>query len=141
MSGLAEVAVTLAGLGHQPPWAGGPLTPQSLIDSYCKPGMQSGWQTEKRVHSMFHAGFCGDDGEHGYDGGHDWIADLARSGWRPLPDIGDWPLVAFMLWRPRSTDPRFALAHYCEGDLAIEVFDSKQAAGEGLQALRRELAA
>jgi hypothetical protein len=118
-----------------PPLPRDPLTPQSLIDTYCQPGMQSGWQTEKREHSMFHAGFCS------YDGGHSWIDALMQSGWRPLCDIGDWPLVAFMLWRARPTDPRFAIAHYCEGDLAVEVFDSKKAAGDALQALRHEQAA
>jgi hypothetical protein len=125
---------------RRPP-VGGLLTPQTLIDAYCQPGMQSGWRTERREHSRFHAGFCGYDGERGYDGGHSWIDALMRSGWRPLCDIGDWPLVAFMLWRARPTDPRFAIVHYCEGDLAIEVFDDKQAAGEALKTLRRQHAA
>ena len=120
-----------------PPPEGGPLTPQALIDVYCQPGMQSGWRTKRRTHSMFHAGFCGFDGQRGYDDGYAWMNDLMQSGWLPLYDIGDWPLVVFMLWRARATDPRFAIAHYCEGDMAIELFDSKQAASNGLRALRR----
>ncbi len=141
MSGPAEVVAAVAGLDAPLPPEGGRLTPQALIDTYCQPGMQSGWRTKRRKHSVFHAGFCGFDGHGGYDDGHSWIADLAESGWRSLPEIGDWPLVAFMLWRARPEDPRFAIAHYCEGDFAVEVFDDKQAASQGLQKLHREHAA
>lgn len=139
MSGPTEVVASLAGTAPQPPTVPRDrLTPTTLIDAYCQPGMQSGWRTKRHKHSVFYAGFCGFDGHRGYDGGHSWIAALAESGWRPLPEIGDWPLVAFMLWRARPEDPRFAIAHYCEGDFAVEVFDDKQAASQGLQKLRRE---
>ena len=142
MSGPAEVVASLAGIAPQPPKApGDQLTPGALIDTYCQPGMQSGWRTKHRKHSVFHAGFCGFDGHRGYDDGHSWIAELAESGWRPLPEIGDWPLVAFMLWRARPADPRFAIAHYCEGDMAVEVFNDQHSASQALAKLRREHAA
>lgn len=99
--------------------------------------MQGGWRTRRGKHSVFHAGFCGFDGQHGYENGYSWMGDLMRSGWFPLSDIGEWPLVVFMLWRARATDPRFAIAQYCEGDMAIELFDSKQAASNGLRELSR----
>jgi hypothetical protein len=138
MSGPAEMVAELAGLDDAPPPGGGPLTPQALIDTYCRPEMQSGWRTKRRKHSTFHAGFCGFDGHKGYDDGYSWMTDLTRSGWVQLPDIGDWPLVAFMLWHAKPSDPRYSIAHYCEGDTAIEVFDSKHAVVQVLQALRRK---
>jgi hypothetical protein len=141
VSGLADVAATLAGLGHEPPWAGGPLTPQALIDSYCKPGIHNAWESQTRAHSTFHAGFCGYDGEHGYEDWYALIVALNGSGWRALGRIGSWPLTVFMAWPARSSDPRWALAHYCEGDFAIEVFDSQPAIVGAVRALRRESAA
>jgi hypothetical protein len=138
MSGPAVIAAALAGLDDAPPPGDGPLTPQALIDTYCRPGMQSGWRTKRRKHSMFHAGFCGFDGHKGFDDGYSWMTDLTRSGWVQLPEVGDWPLVAFMLWHAKPSDPWYAIAHYCEGDTAIEVFDSKHATAQGLQTLRRK---
>ena len=138
MSGAADLVAAVAGIAPQPPAAGGPLTPQALIDTYCQPGMQSGWRSARRSRSIFNAGSCGYDGRRGFDDGYEWIAELAASGWRPLPALGDWPFIAYMLWRAWPSDPRWAVAHYCEGDLAIEVFDDKQAASDGLQQLRRE---
>jgi len=140
VSGAAEVVAALSGIAPSPA-PSDQLTPRILIDTYCQPGMQSGWRTKRRKHSVFHAGFCGYDGERGYDDGHSWIADLVASGWRPLHELGEWPLVAFMLWPARGSDPRWAIAHYCEGDMAIELFDSKQDASQGLQQLRRQHAA
>ena len=75
MSGAAEVVAALSGIAPSPA-PGDQLTPRVLIDTYCQPGMQSGWRTKRRKHSMFHAGFCGFDGQRGYDDGHSWIADL-----------------------------------------------------------------
>jgi hypothetical protein len=138
MSGPAEVVAALAGIGEQPPPEGGPLTPAALIDTYCQPGMQSSWRTEEREDSMFHAGFCGYDGHQGFDDGHEWIANLTGSGWCALPALGDWPLVAFMFWPARPSDPRWAIAHYCEGDMAVEVFGDKDAANRGYARLRRQ---
>jgi hypothetical protein len=138
MSGPAEVVATLARLGEQPPWAGGPLTPQSLIDTYCKPGIHNAWESETRAHSTFHAGFCGCDGEHGYEDGYALIVALEGSGWRALRKLGPWPLTVFMVWPARSSDPRWALAHYCEADFAIEVFDCQSATGEEVRALHAE---
>ncbi len=138
MSGPAEVVGAVAGVAPGPPASGGPLTPQALIDAYCQPGMQSGWRSRRRQGSMFNAGFCGYDGQQGFDDGHEWLAELAASGWRPLPGLGDWPLVVFMLWKARASDPRWVIAHHCEGDMAVEVFDDKQAASDGLKRLRSE---
>jgi hypothetical protein len=138
MSGPAEVVAAIAGLGEQPPPEGGPLTPAVLIDTYCRPGMQSMWRTEKRKDATFHAGFCGYDGRQGFDDGHEWIADLTESGWHPLHDLGEWPLMAFMFWPARPSDPRWAIAHYCEGDFAVEAFVDRDAANRGYTRLRRE---
>jgi hypothetical protein len=117
---------------------GGPLTPQALIDTYCQPGMQSEWRSRRRRGSMFNAGYCSYDGHHGFYNGTEWLVELAASGWQPLPELGDWPLVVFMLWQARASDPRWAIAHYCKGDMAVEVFDDKQAASDGLKRLRSE---
>jgi hypothetical protein len=38
-------------------------------------------------------------------------------------------------------DPRYAIAHYCEGDFAVEVFPNLEAAAEGLRQLRVDHAA
>jgi len=138
VSGPADVVAALAGLGGQPAADGAPVTPQALIDLYCQRGMQSGWRSERRESSMFNAGFCGFDGRRGYDDGHGLIENLAAGGWRPLPELGDWPLMVFLLWPARSSDARFAIAHYCEGDLAIEVFDGKHAAAIALGELREQ---
>jgi hypothetical protein len=142
VSGPADVVGAVAGLGGQPPAGGGPLTPQVLIGTYCQPPADEerrigSWRSRQRADSMFNAGFCSFDGHHGFDDGHGWISDLTASGWRPLPELGDWPSVAFVFWAALPSDPRWAIAHYCEGDMAVEVFTDKQAADRGYTRLRR----
>jgi hypothetical protein len=142
VSGPAEVVAAIAGLGGPPPAGGGPLTPQVLIDTYCQPpadeeSRTGAWRSEQRADSMFNAGFCGFDGRQGFDEGHDWISELAESGWCPLPGLGEWPLVAFAFWPALPSDPRWAIAHYCEGDMAVEVFTDHHAANKGYTCLRR----
>ena len=79
--------------------------------------------------------------ERGFDDGHEWISELTESGWCALPALGDWPLVAFMYWPARPSDPLWAIAHYCEGDMAVEVFADRDAANRGYTRLRRHQAA
>jgi hypothetical protein len=141
VSGPAEVVAAITDLSG-PPCDGGPLTPQVLIDTYCQPPADEtsrigSWRSEQRADSIFHAGFCGFDGRQGFENGHDWISELAESGWRPLPELGEWPLVAFVFWPALPSDPRWAIAHYCEGDTAVEVFNDRHAANKGYTRLRR----
>jgi hypothetical protein len=114
------------------------LTPDFLITTYCAPGMRTGFrEAERREHSDWQAGFIGwTSGEHGYDDGYSYMEALIASGWLPRPELGDWPYVIYLIWPARPTDPRYAIAHYCEGDFGIEVFDDKPSAQAGLRALR-----
>jgi hypothetical protein len=138
VSGPAEVLAATAGVGEGPSADGGLLTPTVLIDTYCQPGMESGWRTEQRSESMFHAGSCRCNGQRGFDDGHQWIAELTESGWWPLPALGDWQLVAFMYWPAHPSDATWAIAHYREGDMAVEVFADRDAANRGYTLLHRQ---
>ena len=138
MTSYDELAAKLAGDGGKPSPHGGPLTPRALIDTYCQPGMQSGWKTHPREHSTFHAGFCGFDERKGYENGYVWIADLTHSGWEPQHDIGHWPYTAYALWPALAADPRHAIAYYCERDMAVEIFDSSESMVGALVKLRAE---
>lgn len=111
-----------------------PWTPTKLIGTFCNEGQGSAWRTEQRPHSIFHAGFCGFTGTIGFDDGYSMMAALQDSGWRALPEIGDWPYKVYLAW---ARDEEFALAHYCEGDFAVEVFDGRDAANDALRLLRR----
>lgn len=142
MSGPADVVAALAGLGGQPSAGGGPLTPKVLIDTYCQPPADeehriSAWRSEQRADSVFNGGFCGFDGRQGFDDGHSWISELTESGWRPLPELGEWPHAAVAFWPALASDPRWAIAHYNAGEIAVEVFTDKQAADRGYTRLRR----
>ena len=137
MTSYQQIVGVLGGLTESAP-QGGPLTPAALIETYCRPGMASGWSSTEREHSTLHAGFCGYDGQRGFDDGYDWMAHLEASGWRPEARSGDWPYVVYMLWPALSSDQRYAIAHYCEGDFAVEVFQDRSAAAQGLTKLRAE---
>jgi hypothetical protein len=141
VSTYQEMAGILAGLTKGAPTDGGPLTPQALIDTYCQLGMQSGWSNKETPQSKFHAGFCGYDGEKGFDDGYHWLNELEGSGWHAEHLTGNWPYVAQMIWAALPVDPRYAIAHYCEGDFAVEVFPNVDAAAEGLRQLRVDHAA
>jgi hypothetical protein len=136
-----QMAGILAGIAEHANTDGGPLTPQALIDTYCQPGMESSWRTKETPQSKFHAGFCGYDGQRGFDDGYDWLNELEESGWHAEHLTGKWPYVAQMIWAALPADSRYAIAHYCEGDFAIEVFPSVAAAIEGLRQLRVDHAA
>ena len=138
MTSYDELAAKLAGDSGTPSQQGGPLTPKTLIDTYCQPGMQSGWKTHTREHSTFYAGFCGFDERKGYENGYVWIADLTHSGWEPQHDIGHWPHTVYALWPALAADPRHAIAHYREGDMAVEVFDGSESMTGALAMLRAE---
>jgi hypothetical protein len=131
-----QLAGILAGITQSALTDGGPLTPQTLIDTYCQPGMQSIWTNKETARSKFHAGFCGYDGQKGFDDGYYWLRELDESGWHAEHRTGNWPYVAQMIWAALPADPRYAIAHYCEGDFAVEVFTSVEAAAEGLRQLR-----
>lgn len=136
MPSYQQLAGILAGITENAKADGGPLTPQALIDTYCQPGMQSSWTNKETEHSKFNAGFCGYDGRKGFDEGYSWLNELEESGWHAEHLTGSWPYVAQMIWAALPADPRCAIAHYCEGDFAVEIFDSLQAAAEGLRQLR-----
>jgi hypothetical protein len=114
----AGVVGRLVGLGER----NTELTPRLLIGEYCQPGMQSGWRSEQRAQSNYHAGFIGWKREgYGYADGDDYLGSMLEGGWRPLPG-GNWPLEIYMEWPAHASDPRYCIAHYCEGDFAVEVF-------------------
>ena len=136
MTSYHELAAKLAAGGGKP--SQGPLSPKALIDTYCQPGMQGGWKTQTREHSTFHAGFCGVDERKGYENGYVWIADLTHSGWVPQRDIGHWPQTAYAIWPALAADPQHAIAHYCEADMAVEIFDSSESMVGALVKLRAE---
>lgn len=117
------------------------LTPATLIERYCGPELESSWHHEKRDHSEWFAGAasyamcCGLEHE-GYDDGYEFMYALENGGWRPMAEYGDWPYVVYLWWPALPSDPRYCIAHYCEGDFGIEVFDSSAAALAGVKQLR-----
>lgn len=133
-----DVVARLAQSGEPPSPAARPMTPAVLIDTYCQPGMPSGFcASERRAHSGWHAGFVGwTGGPRGYDDGYSYMEALIGAGWLPRPEIGDWPYVIYLVWPARASDPRYAIAHYCEGDFGVEIFDDRQGAQVALRALR-----
>jgi hypothetical protein len=142
---LASVVAGMAGLGGQ----GGTWTPARLIEVFCEPMLESSWHSEKREHSEWHAGFCSFNGKgsygagvDGFDDGYDCMGHLEESGWRAIGEYGNWPYVMYFWWAPRDElegpDARPCIAHYCEGDFAVEVFDSIAAARAAKSEWRRQ---
>jgi hypothetical protein len=112
------------------------LTPRLLIGKYCQPGMELAWRSGQRAHSRFHAGFIGSKHHgHGYADGDGYLASMVDGGWCPLPGAGSWPLEIYLAWPAHPSDRRYCFAHYRDGDFAIEVFDSKEAATNALAEL------
>jgi hypothetical protein len=108
----------------KPASAESPLTPAHLIAIYCQPptderradGYVGSLPEPDRPHASWHSGFVGYDGTTGFDDGHEYLDALIASRWRPMPELGDWPLVIYTWWAPCESNDRFALAHYCEGE-------------------------
>ncbi len=98
------------------------ITAQRVIDRLCVPEghKASSWATERCDDHMLHAGFIpsGD--------GYEFVAALgafeAGGPIKLLPDGGEFP-YSFSL----SADAERAMIDYCEGDLAVRVFDSEEA--------------
>lgn len=100
-------------------------TPTKLITLLCTPEMATTWKSERREHSHFHAGHVPPTL---YDDSAEFAAALLDSGWREPEARGgeaQWPLTFVLVWADHDADPAFALAHHCEGDFAVEVFDDK----------------
>jgi hypothetical protein len=134
-----DLTARLAGITNEKP-PERPLIPAALIERFCKPGMQSSWRSERHEakRETWHAGFCGCTGSDGFDDGYSYMEALMASGWVAMPDVGDWPLVIYLLWSARETDERWAIAHYCEGDFGVAVYDDKPAATAAYRELRAE---
>jgi hypothetical protein len=83
-------------------------------------------------------GFCGFDGRSGFDDGYAFMADLLDRGWRPLPAKGDWPYLVYVTWvEVLGPDLKtYAIAEYCEGDLVVWLFPSRDAAKTYYASLR-----
>lgn len=105
----------------------GPTLP-ALLAYYCKPTPRFQWTEQTREDSRVYSGPCGFDGRRGYDDGYDWMAALEAAGWRTIDTLGEMPFSIYFDWRALPADPRHAIAHYCEGDLSIEVFTDRAAA-------------
>lgn len=96
------------------------VTAQRVIDRLCVPegGRASSWTTERRNGFMFHAGFAP------LFSGYEFVAALGA--WEPgslirlLPDGGEWP-YSFSL----AADSERAMIDYCEGDVAVRVYDDE----------------
>lgn len=109
------------------------MNAHQLIDLLCVPLGQhaSAWTSERdeTKRCTRHAGFAGypfaDDGYDfmaravGDDGS--FVAPNATQAIRAVPEAGDWPYVIVM-WAPAER----AVIHYCEGDLAVEIYDTDQ---------------
>jgi hypothetical protein len=117
------------------------LTPAILIERYCKPTMESSWHRETREHSEWFAGgisyamCCGLEHE-GYDEGYEYMYALIEGGWRMMSEFGDWPYVIYLYWPAQESYDKPCIAHYCEGDFGIEVFDSIHSLRAALKDLR-----
>jgi hypothetical protein len=119
-------------------------TPQRLIDTFCSEALRSSFRAaEQRPHSKWFAGFCSYMGKNsygpgvdGFDDGYCLMGALEESGWRAIPEAGSWPYSQYLVWQARESDPRWALAHYCEGDFGVEVFASRTACVQAVKELR-----
>ena len=97
------------------------INAQRVIDRLCVPeGKKAGaWSTKRFEDHMFHAGF------HPLANGHEFVAAL--SAWeegghiRLLPDGGNFPF-SFSL----AADLELAMIDYCEGDIAVRVYDTRE---------------
>jgi len=107
------------------------MTAQDIIKKLCVPLGQraSAWDSARHDDDRFtrHAGFvahpfsndgyefmvkvCGVDGCYLFPEPDQVI--------KPIPEAGDWPLTVLM-WSPTE----HALIHYCEGDVAVDVYDT-----------------
>lgn len=122
-------------------------TPQALIDAFCAQRAlayigraigDAGYAARKVAQSTDarHVGYCGYEGKDafapgvdGFDDGYDMMGALQESGWACLPDVGEWPYVVFLVWRPQPEDRRWAICSYIERDFTIELL-ADQAATE-----------
>lgn len=134
---MSEASIAYSMVNEPPPAP--QLTPAILIERYCTPAQESSWHRETREHSEWYAGFigwCG--GDHGYDEGYSYMDALHTGGWRLMAEYGDWPYVIYLYWPAQQSFDKPCVAHYCEGDFAVEVFDSIGALRETIKTFPRE---
>jgi hypothetical protein len=109
------------------------VTAQQIIDRLCVPEGEraSSWTTERRDGFMFHAGFAP------LVDGYEFVAALSAWEWhnpiRLLPDGGEWP-YSFSL----AADAEKAMIDYCEGDIAVRVYDDEDGYRRALAAYAKE---
>lgn len=109
------------------------VTPTRLVERFCHEPIVSAQGAPDETGVTGHRGFCGvtllgprDPMISGFDEGYDLLNYLSERGWRPLPSKGDWPYLVYLKW-VRSGE-KVAIAEYCEGDLAVRVFDDPELA-------------
>jgi hypothetical protein len=138
-----DIAGWLATLDTQRPSPDGPLTPATLIERYCDPRRCRGLVADPGEHRADahteHVGFIGWlGGDHGYDDGYSYLEALESSGWVEIRETGNLPYVIAMVWPARTSDPRWCLAHYCEGDFTVAVYPGRDQTAIALLALIAE---
>lgn len=126
----------LAGLGEGTP-APEPITPEQLIEAFCT-GRDShysgnlGWHDIDAEGNAVYRGFCGYNGRRdtqdslltGFDDGYDFMGHLQERGWAADSRMGEWPYVVFLHLR---TPGRFVTVSYCEADLTVTEFPTREA--------------
>lgn len=149
MSALDAIAGITA--GEKKDW-----TPSRLIEVFCAPGLRS-WFRETgrnpRARSDWHAGFCSYRGTNsygpeidGFDDGHALWGELIASGWTLIQDPGNrhFPYAFYMQWCARedataeTPEGKWCIAHYCEGDFGVEVYDDEDAYRVGESEVRAQ---
>ena len=121
------------------------MTAQQLIDLLCVPDGRkaSAWTSRRDPDSQctIHAGFAGYPFA---DDGYEFQARATsqtdpvlmpehqpRGGLSVWPEVGDWPYIVYL----RSPDEQ-AIVQYCEGDLAVHVYDTATAYHAAVQHTR-----
>ena len=122
------------------------MTAQQLIDLLCVPvgKKASAWTSRHDPHSQctIHAGFAGypfaDDGYEFQARATSQTDPVLAPSPQPAglsiwPEVGDWPYIVYL----RSPTER-AIVQYCEGDLAVHVYDTDHAYHAAVQHMRAE---
>lgn len=111
-------------------------TPAKLVETFCSEEFRSGFRkAQTNEHSEWSSGFCSYAGKnaygpgiHGFDDGWDFASELSHAGWLQVSGTdSQYPYSQTLVWRALESDPRWALASYCEGDFGVEVYDSEDA--------------
>lgn len=137
---LASSVHVMAGLGDKGNQL--PVTPEQLIERFCgreAAGLRANYGTKTQDGIITGRGFCGLLGGHGdrlktgFEDGYDFLGYLDERGWSALPGKGNWPYVVYMQWL-HGEKP--AIAEYCECDLTVWIFSTRELAKQHYAGLR-----